>query len=149
MFISSPLIRGGGWGLGGVGKSLLEPLLAAPSPTARPRRQQRSRPPVWATLTAMDCGIGCWQDLVRRLTAPNCVPGPWDTAGNRRCPGWTHEVGMAFPPSLGCSGRAAPLSPSPGADGWTRAVNIQHAPPFLHLLPSAQLCPPFLFLPPT
>lgn len=56
---------------------------------------------------------------------------------------------MALPPLWGYSSRAAPLSPSPGADGWAGAVNIQHAPPFLHLLPSAQLCPPFLFLPPT
>lgn len=51
--------------------------------------------------------------------------------------------------SLGYSSIAAPLSPTPGADGWAGAVNIQHAPPFLHLLPSAQLCPLFLFLPPT
>lgn len=56
---------------------------------------------------------------------------------------------MALPPLQICSGRAAPLSPSLGADGWAGAVNIQHAPPFFHLLPSAQLCPPFLFLPPT
>lgn len=58
-------------------------------------------------------------------------------------------VAMALPLLWGRSDRAAPLSLSLGADGWAGAVNIQHAPPFLHLLPSAQLCPPFLFLLPT
>lgn len=41
------------------------------------------------------------------------------------------------------------LSPFPGRCRWVGAVNIPHAPPFLHLLPSAQICPPLLFLPPT
>lgn len=56
MFISSPLIRGGGRELGGVGKRLLEPSPVAPSPTVQLCRQQRNCPPIQATLVARDGG---------------------------------------------------------------------------------------------
>lgn len=47
----------GAEGLGGVEKSLFEPLPAAPSPMARLCRQRRSHPPVQAVLAARDHGI--------------------------------------------------------------------------------------------
>lgn len=64
-------------------------------------------------------------------------------------PGLDAGGGDGFAPSLGPLRHSRSPVPLLGADGWAGAVNIQHAPPFLHLLPSAQLCPPFLFLLPT
>lgn len=100
MFISSPLIRGGGWGLGrGGGEELSRTFAGSPQPcgvTMQAVEEPSSCPSHGGSEGPWDFGAG--KDLVHLLTVPNGVPSPCDPERSRRCLDWMWEVGMALPP---------------------------------------------------